>query len=191
MKHGRQGVKTFNCWMPNGAPCPSKVQDGEGKTMEYDIGVYYDVSRNGMDKAIPPPPTRVNYYKGGEQVRSEKIETSFDKRRKELAAQNKYNTVDYSSSDFDIGFYAGAIGKELPYTNYRDYDAGKQIGKGCQASPIYTAGYNKGRDDASRNGSEKSNPYNEKSQKTNWLIWNQGYLIGNFEVKLSRANSGR
>jgi len=91
-----------------------------------------------------------------------------------------------SSPDFEMGFVAGVTKKFLPYDDPEAYEAGKAVGRTCESSRVYTAGLNRGREEAATHVRIRSNPYNEHSEKVEWLTWNMGYNVGNMQGVLSR-----
>ncbi len=58
--------------------------------------------------------------------------------------------------------------------------------KEIESSPIYTQGYNKGREEAIRGEVIKANPYNELSEKKSHQIWSRGYSVGGMSVFVER-----
>ncbi len=103
-KHGVEGVKSIRRWKPNWDPCDeTNVENGEGKSVEYDIGVYYRMGGGNSANDVSPPPTKIIHYADGKIVSIEKLETELSrqyaasdkqyKERKEEEKENKGRTT--------------------------------------------------------------------------------------------------
>jgi hypothetical protein len=167
-----QGVVSVTVWTPTGERCrDTNVEDGNGKEIWYaerTIG-------ESPDKARPTHMMKYSHGKG----------TLIWLPAKAEPPQSK--SIDLmASEDFDMGFRAGAIGSNLPFTNREAYLEGRQFGEKAKSMPAYTQGYNQGREHGIQKITRRSNPFNKISQKVEWLAWDHGYSIGNLEGQLSR-----
>ena len=167
-----QGVVSVKVWTPTGEQCrDTNVEDGNGKEILY----WERIEGESADKARP---THMMKYTHGKK-------TLIWLPAKAKPPQSK--SIDLmASEDFDMGFRAGAIGSNLPFTNREAYLEGRQFGEKAKSMPAYTQGYNQGREHGIQKITRRSNPFNKISQKVEWLAWDHGYSIGNLEGQLSR-----
>jgi len=167
-----RGVVSVKVWTPTGERCrDTKVENGKGTEIRYGSRV----EGESPDQARPSSMTKYEYGEGTFVFLPAKAEPPQSK------------SIDLmASEDFDMGFRAGAIGSNLPFTNREAYLEGRQFGKKAKSMPAYTQGYNQGREHGIQKITRRSNPFNKISQKVDWLAWDEGYSIGNMEGQLSR-----
>jgi hypothetical protein len=167
-----QGVVSVKVWKPTGDRCrDTNVENGKGTEMHYGTRVQGE----SEEMARPSSMTRYEYGKGNYVFLPAKVEPPKSK---------SINLM--TSEDFDMGFQAGAIGKNLPFTNREAYLEGRKFGEKASSMPAYTQGYNQGKEHGLQKITRRSNPFNKISQKVEWLAWDHGYSIGNLEGQISR-----
>jgi hypothetical protein len=98
-------------------------------------------------------------------------------------------SVDYDGTR-EVGMFTYRDGlktkkKKPSYNGAGDADLNLSD-KEIESSPVYTQGYNKGREEAMRGEAIKANPYNELAEKKNHHIWNRGYSVGEMSVFVER-----
>ena len=190
-------VVSVKVWKPNGEVCPeTRVEGGNGKEIGYGAdGKPYTMSTwkdgEGSFRYVQKKDEEefAAVYALSRAINESAGIRSHGSSRQDNSVPKTQNQDNSGSPDFEMGFRAGAIGSNLPFTNREAYLEGRQFGEKAKSMPVYTQGYNQGREHGIQEITRRSNPFNKISQKVEWLAWDYGYSIGNGEGRVSRALS--